>query len=159
MARPLGKCSVCGVTALLSYEHVPPRSAFNAARVFVGDSKRLFGPKSYEQYFSPKGIYDQKGAGGYTICENCNNNPGSWYVPSYLEWVVQGMRYLRAIPQGSSLSLPFKIKPLAVFKEVICMFAAHAATVCWTQSRNYVDSCSTGIAITYRQRSASIVVL
>ena len=124
MTRPVGACSICGVIAPLSYEHVPPKSAFNRSRVFVGDSKRLFRPKSYEQYFSPKGTYDQRGAGGYTICESCNNNPGSWYVPSYVEWASQGMRYLRAVPAGSSLSLPFKIKPLSVVKQIICMFAS-----------------------------------
>jgi hypothetical protein len=112
------------VTAPLSYEHVPPKGAFNESRVFVGDSKRLFGPKSHEQYFPPKGTYDQKGAGGYTICERCNNNPGSWYVPSYVEWASQGMRYLGAMPAGSSLSLPFKVKPLAVIKQIVCMFAS-----------------------------------
>jgi hypothetical protein len=124
MARPVGRCCICGVTTALSYEHVPPKSAFNSSRVFVANSKRLFGPEFYEQYFLPKGTYDQKGTGGYTICEKCNNNPGSWYVPSYVKWAHQGMRYLRDLPTGTNLSLPFKIKPLGVIKQIICMFAS-----------------------------------
>jgi hypothetical protein len=118
MARPIG-----GVAGPLSYEHVPARSAFNSTRVLIGDSGSLFGPKSYEQYLFPKGIFDQKGAGGYTICE-CNNNIGQWYVPSYAEWAVQGMRYLRTFPRGTSLSLPFKIAPLSIMKQILCMFTS-----------------------------------
>jgi hypothetical protein len=34
------------------------------------------------------------------------------------------MRYLHAIPAGSFLSLPFKVEPLSVIKQIICMFAS-----------------------------------
>jgi hypothetical protein len=124
MARPIKECSICGVVAPLSYEHVPPERAFNSSRVFVADSSKLFGPKSYEQYLAPSGRFNQRGAGGYTICEKCNNNLGSWYVPAYIDWAQQGMNYLSLLPNGPSLSLPFKIRPLAVLKQIICMFAS-----------------------------------
>jgi hypothetical protein len=124
MAGPIKECSICGVVAPLSYEHVPPRSAFNSSRVLVADSSKLFGATSYQQYLSPRGKFDQKGAGAYTICERCNNNTGHLYVPSYADWAEQGMRYLQLLPKGSSLSLPFRIRPLAVLKQIVCMFAS-----------------------------------
>jgi hypothetical protein len=124
MARPVKECSICRMVATLSYEHVPPESAFNSSRVLVADSSRLFGPRSHEQYLSPRGKFDQRGAGGYTTCEKCNNLTGHWYGPSYADWAAQGMRYLRSFPKGSSLSLPFKIAPLRVLKQIICMFAS-----------------------------------
>ena len=29
----------------------------------------------------------QRGMGGYTLCENCNNNTGAWYANDYINFV------------------------------------------------------------------------
>jgi len=86
--------------------------------------ERLFGAKSWDEFVKPSGKYNQKGAGGYTICEICNNNTGSWYVPRYVDWASQGMEYLCSMPDGYSLSIPFRVDTLSVIKQIIAMFGS-----------------------------------
>ena len=124
MAKPSGKCSICGVFCQLSYEHVPPKGAFNNSRIMEASIEKLIGAKSWEEFANPTGKYNQKGAGGYTICESCNNNTGSWYVPRYVDWACQGMVYLCQLPVGYTLSIPFKIDTLCVIKQIIAMFGS-----------------------------------
>lgn len=122
--RPSGECCICGLIGPLSYEHVPPESAFNKSRVFIAHPATLFPSLAKVNHQGIKGRVNQRGAGGYTICEPCNNRAGRWYVRRYVEWAEQGMRYLLAQPKGYSLSLPFRIAPLPVIKQIICMFAS-----------------------------------
>jgi hypothetical protein len=68
-------CHICGVNGKLSFEHVPPRAAFNNRRVVkVGfDDAAHLGPDQV-----PRGQIQQRGAGAYTLCESCNNWTGNW---------------------------------------------------------------------------------
>lgn len=131
MTSRSGICCLCGLSGPLSFEHVPPKAAFNRERIFTANSESIleFGSKAV------RGRYDQKGAGGFTLCERCNNGTGKWYVPSYVEWARQGMQYLMNRPSGYSLALPFKIVPLSVIKQIVCMFAsACGPSFCQTNS-------------------------
>ncbi len=75
MARKvvMGTCHICGVEGRLSFEHVPPKSAFNDQRVLtIGyDTAINLGP-----YHRPSGRILQRGAGAYTLCAPCNNQTG-----------------------------------------------------------------------------------
>ena len=70
-----GICHLCGTFGQLSFEHVPPRRAFNELKI------KSF--KFWDIYCSKKGRDQQKGAGDYTLCNSCNNNTGSCYAESY----------------------------------------------------------------------------
>ncbi len=77
-----GTCHICGQNKKLTFEHIPPHKAFNnlSAKVYNGGEllKKYKGePYKYQNM--------QKGKGGYTLCEECNNNTGSWYVEEYIE--------------------------------------------------------------------------
>lgn len=113
----MGKCSICGEWKELTYEHVPPRKAFNekAIRVYSFEDTIL----KQSGRFTER----QKGAGGYTLCEDCNNKTGSWYSPAYIDMALQGMRYYK-LGLTEDLSVPYNIYPLRVIKQVLSMIAS-----------------------------------
>jgi hypothetical protein len=78
----------------------------------------------------------QRGAGRHTLCETCNNNTGSWYVPSYIRWAEQVMEYVTRRPNGYTLALPYQIRPLRVLKQIVCMFASACGP---TLTRNHPE--------------------
>lgn len=119
-----GQCCICGVSGPLSFEHVPPRAAFNDRRIFEAETNKLIGARSFEELQAVKGHYVQRGAGANTLCTKCNNETGHWYGNQYVSWAFQGFQYVQSAPSGSSLLLPFHICPLRVFKQVVCMFAS-----------------------------------
>ncbi len=71
-------CRVCRRNvARLTFEHVPPRAAFNSERT------RVYGLEHWlqrgERGELHGGRIEQRGAGDLTLCEDCNNKTGSWY--------------------------------------------------------------------------------
>jgi hypothetical protein len=101
---------------------VPPRSAFNHrpilfARIIEIQNGNL---ARVNDLGHPHGKKQQRGAGGYTRCEKCNNDTGAWYGSAYAEWTKQGMEIVRGT-KGPTLIYPFNIHPLRVLKQVVCM--------------------------------------
>ena len=75
-----GTYCICGKSGDLSFEHVPPKAAYNKDTVIE---------YSWDNYFTSrkvKGKPMQGGTGSYTLCENCNNNTGAWYGGEYVKW-------------------------------------------------------------------------
>jgi len=125
MALPLGNCAICGAYGPLTFEHIPPESAFNDRRVMLADMQRLLSNQDWQGFENPKGKYKQRGAGDYTLCGKCNNDTGHWYGPQYVKWAYEGMRHLQTIGHaGASLRLPYNIQPLPVLKQIMAMFAS-----------------------------------
>jgi hypothetical protein len=69
-----------------------------------------------------KGKKLQRGLGDFTLCEKCNNDTGSWYGASYVNWALQGMVLNQKSKGSGSLYFPFYIYPLRVIKQLITMF-------------------------------------
>ncbi len=76
MARKkvFGNCRICGIytkLSLLSFEHVPPRAAFNDC---TAAGKQIFEliNKDPDHYFEGKRHISQRDAGAHTLCEKCN---------------------------------------------------------------------------------------
>jgi hypothetical protein len=95
------RCRVCRrEEAKLTYEHVPPRAAFNdePTTVYGFDDWLNRGPDGE----LPGGRIEQRGAGAHTLCERCNNNTGSWY----------GAELKRAANTGASLLTRTPLKEL-----------------------------------------------
>lgn len=117
--RHEGNCHICGQYGPLSFEHVPPRAAFNDRQVLevkFDDLIRL-GPDE-----RPKGKVKQKGAGGYTLCARCNNLTGKWYAKNFVDWCYQGMDILIRSSGHPTLIYLQYIFPLAIIKQIITMF-------------------------------------
>jgi hypothetical protein len=90
-------CRVCREEeAQLSYEHVPPRAAFNE------DPTTVYGLDDWlarhEDGTMSGGRIEQRGAGGRTLCERCNNNTGSWYGAELARAAAAGARILLDAP-------------------------------------------------------------
>jgi hypothetical protein len=113
-----GICHICGKVGKLSFEHVPPESAFNDHRVLRVSFEQVL--RQHPDNF--RGRYQQKGAGAYTLCESCNSDTGSWYGPAYADWAAQAMRILIGTQARPTLEYPFRLSPLRVLKQVVCMF-------------------------------------
>lgn len=118
------KCRVCGSIAQLTFEHVPPKAAFNNHGVLFVAMKDLLlrsevgDPRTARRHKAPRGV------GGNTLCARCNNETGALYGVAYADWAFQGMRYRFAAREGSSLQLPFHFFPGRIAKQVMCMFAS-----------------------------------
>ena len=123
MARKkvFGKCHICRKHTKLSFEHVPPRSAFNDyPAVYKGVFELI--NKDPDRYFERKGPISQRGIGAYKLCEKCNNDTGAWYGEAFASWARQGMETLMYTRGSPSLYYPFRIFPLRVIKQIVCMF-------------------------------------
>ena len=120
--KAFGNCRICGIyTKELSFEHVPPKSAFND-RPAVG--KHIFDliNKDPDEYTSGKGYKSQRGAGAYTLCKKCNNDTGAWYGDAFAYFAHQSLDILNHANGQPSLYYPFRIYPLRVIKQIITMF-------------------------------------
>jgi hypothetical protein len=121
MAAVQGICHLCGSFGQLSFEHVPPASAFNDRKVIIPNGRKVFALADLDQLDELGGKQQQRGQGGYTLCPSCNNNTGGWYGSAYADWVYQAANYVSR--QGASaLAYPFHILPLRVLKQIACMF-------------------------------------
>ncbi|MFK5982249.1 MAG: hypothetical protein QM499_04980 [Flavobacteriaceae bacterium] len=106
----------------MSFEHVPPESAFNSEAIFFQDSENLHDESSY--------VYGKKkrssrGTGGMYLCLLCNNNSGSWYANDYKEFAEIGMYVLKSrVYANKFMCAEYPIKPLNVLKQILMMFVA-----------------------------------
>ncbi len=115
-----GQCHLCGGFGKLSFEHSPPEKAFNDDSILYAKMQALLAGGDIDAL---TGELHQRGAGAYTLCESCNNHTGSWYGAAFVSLAKQGMQYLQtAKAAGYYMNLSFKIQPLRVIKQVICMF-------------------------------------
>lgn len=114
-----GTCHLCGFYKKLSFEHVPPGAAFNKHRIFQARGLEIFKDENFDK---PKGKISQLGSGGYTLCEQCNNDTGAWYGSAFVEWAHQAARILAFTRGQASLFYTYHIFPLRVLKQVVCMF-------------------------------------
>jgi hypothetical protein len=118
-AQHLGICHLCGAQGKLSFEHVPPESAFNDQRILRSTFEQMLANENPDVF---KGKQQQRGAGGYKLCEKCNSDTGAWYVPAFTSWARQAMRFVIGARGRPSLGYPYNLFPLRVLKQVICMF-------------------------------------
>jgi hypothetical protein len=99
-----GICRLCGNYGKLSFEHVPPESAFNDQRILVSSFEQMLTREHPDEF---KGRQQQRGAGDYTLCGKCNNDTGHWYVPAFTSWAQQAMRVVIGTRGRPSLEYPF----------------------------------------------------
>lgn len=69
----------------------------------------------------PRGKIQQRGMGGYTLCEACNNRTGHWYGNQFVDWCYKGMSVLMGSGGHPNLSYVVHLYPLPVLKEIVTM--------------------------------------
>jgi hypothetical protein len=114
-----GKCALCGNFGKLSFEHVPPRSAFNNKPIFIQNHDNLVNENSY--LFGKK-MKSNKGLGAYTLCQSCNNLTGDWYARDFVSFAQQGMAIISTMEPQPFIVGQYKFKPLNVIKQILTMF-------------------------------------
>jgi len=115
----VGTCHLCGNVEQLSFEHVPPRAAFNDRRVIRVPFEQAMelGPEEIV-----KGEIHQGGIGDHTLCIRCNNTTGGWYGKYFVDWCYQAMEILNRSGGNPSLIYMQYLFPLPILKEIVTMF-------------------------------------
>jgi hypothetical protein len=114
-----GICHLCGKFGKLSFEHVPPEASHNDHRVLKVSFEQVLRNQHPDEF---RGRYQQRGAGAFTLCEQCNSDTGSWYGTAYANWAAQAMRSVLGTGGRPTLEYPFSLFPLRVLKQIVCMF-------------------------------------
>lgn len=115
-----GICHLCGAFGPLSFEHVPPRAAFNDRPVLLQTIEQAM--EHGLSNVGRRGRVSQRGAGGYTLCGRCNNKTGRWYGSRFAAWCHQGLETLARTEGKPSLVYLHYLLPLAILKQVVTMF-------------------------------------
>jgi len=128
--RYFGKCALCGKEGKLSFEHIPPRKAFNwfhAKALKEGEAIKLIGSKRLPWDFSNLRYNDlQKGNGANTLCEECNNKTGSWYGNDFVSfaWIIHRVLQETMPKHKESIFVKCRVNPLRILKQVSSMFCS-----------------------------------
>jgi hypothetical protein len=115
-----GTCRICGKHTTLTFEHIPPKVAFNHSPV------RTFNGESIAKNEGGKKIkykINQRGSGDYVLCRNCNSYNGLWYVPEYAK-IAKELGYVilqnKDLNEGDIITIKFQdVTPLAFIKAII----------------------------------------
>lgn len=131
--KTYGICHICGQTGELSYEHIPPKSAFNSTKRKLCSMETLLETPSRDNIppwdlTGLKYTQFQQGVGFPTLCEKCNNFTGHNYGGEYKKF-VQGIGYqVMQIPKENrhgAVSFHVQdINMLFAFKQIISMFCS-----------------------------------
>ena len=127
MSRHFGKCALCKKEGELTFEHIPPRAAFNSlpAKPVSWESMVKRGEGVPWDITGLPYQNQQKGMGLYSLCKPCNSNTGSWYGDAYHEFSKR-VAYLAthfSDPNYHSVEIQ-KMYPLQICKQVISMFCS-----------------------------------
>lgn len=134
-----GLCHLCGQTKRLTYEHFPPRRAFNDRPIYLRMIRNalLQGAGNHTPF--------RKGLGRCIFCEGCNGWLDRRYGSAFADWTIQAHTYLDRIGRERQVYVPFSVKPLNVIKRVSAMILAVADTAnidtsCYRELRAFVQN-------------------
>lgn len=123
----IGKCAICRKERELSYEHIPPKGTGNKYPVkqySIFESLTDIKVKPWEFEKMRWNQIKQQGQGYTSICKECNNKFGSWYVKKYIDFINQLMNpanYHRI--EDDIVEVTFNnIYPLEILKQILSMF-------------------------------------
>lgn len=113
-----GICRLCGLNRMLTFEHIPPRRAFNNDTV-------VYRAISNAILVGHKTTIMRRGLGRHALCGDCNAKTGRWYGPAFADWTKQLYGYSGKLGY-TKINAPFTIKPLNVLKQAAVMMLALA---------------------------------
>jgi hypothetical protein len=123
-----GKCHICGENKKLSYEHVPPKKAFNDKATTVYKALDIIEggglPWNVENI---RGKNMQNGMGAYTLCIDCNSKTGSRYVNDFIDVSVKSSDSSNITVSGNFKYARIEIYDISLVnfsKQVLAMFAS-----------------------------------
>ena len=117
-----GICLLCKLHKELTFEHIPPKVAFNKnTRYYVIPHEEYYTIKNIFED-KKKGIIHQGGMGNYCLCTKCNSFLGKSYVRSYETWANIGMHVNHSFDFDFILLRIKDLNPLRILKQIISMF-------------------------------------
>lgn len=120
----LRRCSICGASGPLTFEHLPMRQCFNESAIALRTIRELI--RNY------KGLKEfRRGMGRLSLCDSCNNRTAKWYGAQFAIWTQRAME-LRDRIHSRRVAIPFTIAPLQVAKQI--------ATMCLAMTWEYTHS-------------------
>lgn len=126
----MGICKLCGRETKLTFEHVPPQSAFNKSTVSIIEQEEALkllteeGRMPWDTSGLKKRI-KQGGVGDYFLCDMCNNNTGSWYMSDYVRFIetINNLLVNFDIQHAPNLHfVVYQYPALSIFKAIMTMF-------------------------------------
>lgn len=131
------RCRLCGTTEKLSFEHVPPKAAFNNERAELYGLDAWLERDRLTGHPGKRGIIVQQGSGVRTLCEDCNSRAGALYVREMARWARIGRQALAenrlAVEEADSQIAPSGIRltiqraqPGRFIKQMVTMLLAIA---------------------------------
>lgn len=120
-----GMCHICGYERELTFEHIPPKRAFNSNPVAI---QTLWGLSKQQERGLARALPLRmgKGMGKHSLCKECNERTADNYGAAFADWTVQALRYVDRVDGAGKFYLPFEIEPLRVIKQIIVMCLATA---------------------------------
>ena len=125
LKKHIGKCALCGKEDKMSFEHIPPRAAFNSFRakpVTIGTM--LKGKKQYPWDVDGLKYRSARWDGCFHFAKIAIKTAGSWYGKAS-NFAVKGMGVVTAEIDSIYNSVEFeKVYPLRFVKQIISMFCS-----------------------------------
>lgn len=119
MTEKIGKCHICSQHGALTFEHIPPKSAFNSysdliSYKFDGASKHWVPSKE-----NPYGV------GAYTLCASCNNNTGGTYGQAFCDLISTIADQTKSVTEyRKDVEVFYNGFLHRVFKQIVTMFCS-----------------------------------
>lgn len=147
-----GSCALCGKYMKMTFEHIPPRGAFNSrkAKIISGnDYINGLSMDSFEELSELPYKEEQRGKGDYSLCADCNSLTGSYYGQDYIDFAQNIARVMVECDAKSDMALFIEakeLKPLSVIKQIVSMFCSLNSTAPIDGLREFVlDKNKTGL--------------
>jgi hypothetical protein len=135
--KEIGVCRICSKKTELTFEHIPPQNAFNnfSAKAINGEEILKVMSEQDKMPWDLNGLrYEQKqrGMGLYSLCSDCNNSTGHFYVPEYLKFANTIDMFYSQHKINKNENFHFYVKdicPLRFAKQILSMFCSTDCTL------------------------------
>lgn len=117
-----GICRICKKKTELSFEHIPPKAAFNKYTKFRSVPYLEYVQNSHREDYKPTAKLQQGGVGDYCLCRNCNSFLGHNYVPDYFKMAQVGKAIFQDKNFEKAIFKTVEISPLRLLKQALSMF-------------------------------------
>jgi hypothetical protein len=117
-----GICHICKKSKQLSFEHIPPKVAFNKYTKYRSVPFIEYVQNSHLKDYKPKAKLEQGGIGRYCLCRDCNSFLGNNYVPDYFKIAQIGKSIFKEKNFTKASFVTIEISPLRLLKQVVAMF-------------------------------------
>lgn len=134
----IGTCRLCGVKSELTFEHIPPKFAFNRNTGYTVSTIVDAIEALEDSEANSKAKRKQGGIGNISLCTKCNEFLGQNYVDAYTNWAKTGIQVLKTPGEVYDYVME-NIEPLKIIKQIFSMFISMEDELCYKRYRELCD--------------------